>query len=91
METEIAKSQTREQALASVADPKPRVELPGLSYSGPCSAVTDRAKVNLNTHSVVLEPTAVESKPCTVAPDYGMSVAYSRVVSSLPVRQVHST
>ena len=90
METEIAKSQAREQALASVADPKPRVELPGPSYSDPCLPVADHASVNLNPHPVVLEPIAVESKPCTVALNSGMSEVCSRGVPSLPVRQVHA-
>ena len=64
LETEIAKSQAREQALAPVKDPKPCVVPLGLLYSGPCLANSDQVNVNLNPQSV-----AVKSNPRVCAPN----------------------
>ena len=64
LETEISKSQAREQALATVIDPKPCVVPPGLLYSGACLADSDQVNVNLNPQSV-----AVESNPRVCAPN----------------------
>ena len=86
METEIAKSQTREQALANVIDPKPCMAPPGQLYSDPCLVDADQVNVNLDPQSV-----AVESRPQVVAPNSAMSEIHAHRVLSLPVPQVHST
>ena len=86
LETEIAMSQAREQALATVIDPKPWVFPPGPLYSDPRLADTNQIKVNPNPQSV-----AVESRPRAVAPNSVMSQIRARGVPSLPVPQVHST
>ena len=64
LETEIARLQAREQALAPVIDPKPCVVPPGLLYPGACLADSDQVNVNLNPQSV-----AVESNPRVCAPN----------------------
>ena len=94
LETEIAKSQAREQALASMVDSNPRVVLPS-SVSmdpNPRSVAADPVKVDPNRRLAVPNPATAESNPRLIVPNpVTLETSQRGRISSAPVAQGHST
>ena len=94
LETEIAKSQAREQALASVVDSNPRVVLPGPGFMNPDPhiAAADPDKVDANRPLAVSNPASAESNPRLIVPSpVTLETSHPERTSSAPVAQGHST
>ena len=94
LETEIAKSQAREQALASVVDPNSRVVLPspGFMDPDPHLAAADPDKVDANRPLAVPNPASTESNPRLIVPSpVTLETSHPGRTSSAPVAQGHST
>ena len=94
LETEIAKSQAREQALASVVDPNLRVVIPSPGFMDPDShiAAADPDKVDANRPLAVPSPASAESNPRLIVPSpVTLETSHPGRTSSAPVAQGHST
>ena len=94
LETEIAKSQAREQALASMVDSNPRVVLPSSVSMDPNqrSVAAEPVKVDPNRRLAVPNPATAESNPRLIVPNpVTLETSQRGRISSAPVAQGHST
>ena len=94
LETEIAKSQAREQALASMVDSNPRVVFPSSVSMDPNqrSVAADPVKVDRNRRLAVPNPATAESNPRLIVPNpVTLETSQRERILSAPVAQGHST
>ena len=94
LETEIAKSHTREQALASMVDLNPRMVLPspGSMDPDPHIAAADPVKVDANRPVAGPNPARAESIPRLIVPNpVTLETSHPGRISPAPVAQGHST